>query len=157
MTFTREFVEKEYNNRALVPTHAEYFARWEKDSQFVRETLPAHLDLPYGPHARQRMDLFSAGKSARGTLMFIHGGYWRSLHKDMFSWLAAAWAAAGVNVAMPSYRVAPEVRIDDIVDDIIGAMNWLAENGARYGVPMDRLVVSGHSAGGHLTAALFAA
>ncbi|HEY2628457.1 MAG TPA: alpha/beta hydrolase, partial [Usitatibacter sp.] len=104
----------------------------------------------------QRIDLFSAGKSARGTLMFIHGGYWRSLHKDMFSWLAAAWAAAGVNVAMPSYRVAPEVRIDDIVDDIVDATNWLAENGTRYGVPLDRLVVSGHSAGGHLTAALFA-
>jgi arylformamidase len=156
VTFTREFVEKEYNNRAMVPTHPEYFARWEKDSQFVRETLPGHLDLAYGPHARHRMDLFSAGKSARGTLVFIHGGYWRSLDKNMFSWLAAAWAAAGVNVAMPAYRMAPEVRIDAIVDDIIDATNWLAENGARYGVRTDRMVVSGHSAGGHLTAALFA-
>ena len=157
MTYTREFVEKEYNNRALVPHHAEYFARWEKDSNFVRETLPGHLDLAYGPHARQRMDLFSAGKSARGTLIFIHGGYWRSLDKNMFSWLAAAWVAAGVNIAMPNYRLAPEVRIDHIVDDIIAATNWLAADGARYGVPADRLVVSGHSAGGHLTAALFAA
>ena len=157
MTYSKEFVEREYNNRALVPEHAGYFARWEKDSQFVRETLPAHLDLAYGPHPRHRIDLFSAGKSARGTLMFIHGGYWRSLDKSMFSWLAASWAAAGVNVAMPSYRFAPEARIDDIVDDIIEATNWLAANGARHGVPCDRLVVSGHSAGGHLTAALFAA
>lgn len=156
MSYTREFVEREYNNRALVTEHPSYFARWEKDSAFVRETLPAHLDIAYGPHPRQRIDLFSAGK-ARGTLMFIHGGYWRSLDKNMFSWLAASWVAAGVNVAMPNYRLTPEVRIDDIVDDIIEATNWLAANGARHGVPADRLVVSGHSAGGHLTAALFAA
>ena len=153
---TAEFVEREYNNRALVPDHGAYFARWEKDSAFVRETLAAHLDLAYGPHPRHRIDLFPAGK-ARGTLMFMHGGYWRSLDKNMFSWLAASWVAAGVSVAMPSYRLAPEVRIDDIVDDAIAAANWLAANGARYGMAVDRLVVSGHSAGGHLTAALFAA
>jgi arylformamidase len=156
VSYTREFVEKQYNNRALVPAHAEYFARWEKDSNFVRETLPGHLDIAYGPHARNRVDLFSAGKSARGTLIFIHGGYWRSLDKNMFTWLAAAWVAAGVNIAMLNYRLAPEVRIDHIVDDIVQATNWLAANGGRYGVPADRLVVSGHSAGGHLTAALFA-
>ena len=157
MTFAKEFVEREYNNRALVPAHPAYFARWEKDSGFVRETLPAHLDLPYGPHPRQKIDLFPAGPGARGTLMFIHGGYWRSLDKNMFSWLAASWVAAGVHVAMPSYRFAPEVRIDAIVDDIIDATNWLAAHGKAHGVPADRLVVSGHSAGGHLTAALFAA
>ena len=153
---TAEFVEREYNNRALVPDHPAYFARWEKDSAFVRETLPARLDLAYGPHPRHRIDLFPAGK-ARGTLVFIHGGYWRSLDKSMFSWLAASWVAAGVSVAMPSYRLAPEARIDDIVDDIIAATNWLAANGPRHGVTVERLVVSGHSAGGHLTAALFAA
>jgi len=157
VTFSKEFVEREYNNRALVPEHAEYFARWDEDSRFVRETLSAHVDLPYGAHPRHRIDLFSAGSGARGTLMFIHGGYWRSLDKAMFSWLAASWAAAGVNVAMPAYRLAPEARIDDIVDDIIECTNWLAANGARYGVPCERLVVSGHSAGGHLTAALFCA
>jgi len=157
VTFTREFVEREYNNRALVPDHPAYFARWEKDSQFVRETLPAHLDIAYGPHPRHRIDLFPAGPRARGTLMFIHGGYWRSLDKGMFSWLAASWVAAGVNVAMPAYRLAPEVGIEAIVDDIIEAANWLAAHGSAHGVPGDRLVVSGHSAGGHLTAALFAA
>ncbi|HEX4780875.1 MAG TPA: alpha/beta hydrolase [Usitatibacter sp.] len=152
--FTPEFVEREYNNRALVPEHPAFFARWEKDSGFVREVLQPHLDLPYGPHARQRIDVFPA-THARGTLMFIHGGYWRSLDKSMFSWLAASWVAAGVSVAMPNYRLAPEVGIARIVDDIIDATNWLALNGAKYGAPPP-FVVSGHSAGGHLTAALFA-
>lgn len=156
-THDAEFVEREYNNRALVPSHPEYFARWERDSGFVRETLPAVLDVAYGPDARHRFDLFPAGRGARGTLVFIHGGYWRSLDKSMFSWLAAAWNAAGVHVAMPNYRLAPAVRIDAIVDDVIAATNWLFAEGPKHGIAMDRVVVSGHSAGGHLAAALFAA
>src|SRR5881396_3544524 len=103
----KDFVEREYNNRALVPDHPAFFARWERDSQFVRATLPAVLDLPYGPDPRQRIDLFPAAKS-RDTLVFIHGGYWRTLDKSMFSWLAASYVAAGVNVAMPNYRFAPQ-------------------------------------------------
>jgi arylformamidase len=151
-----EFVEHEYNNRALVPEHGEYFARWQRDSEFVRATLMGAIDLPYGRDARHRIDLFSAGPKARGTLVFIHGGYWRSLDKNMFSWLAASWNAAGINVALPNYRLAPSVRIDDIVDDVIAAMNWLFANGFKHGVATDRVVVGGHSAGGHLTGALFA-
>ena len=88
-----EFVEREYNNRALVAEHPAFFARWEKDSQFVRATLPCELDLAYGPDPRHRIDLFPAA-NPRGTLVFIHGGYWRTLDKSMFSWLAASWGAA---------------------------------------------------------------
>ena len=150
-----EFIEREYNNRALVPEHPAFFLRWDKDSAFVRETLPCELDLPYGPDPLQRIDLFPAAK-ARGTLVFIHGGYWRSLDKAMFSWLAASWVAAGVNVAMPNYRLCPAVRIDETIDDVIAAVNWLALNGVKYAISTERMVVSGHSAGGHLTAALFA-
>jgi arylformamidase len=150
------WVEREYNNRRLVPDHPAYFARWEADSAFVRGTLPCALDLAYGPDERHRLDLFPAAR-ARGTLLFIHGGYWRSLDKGMFSWLAAAWVAAGVNVALMNYRLAPAVRIDDIVDDVVRGANWLFEHGPAHGVAMERDVVSGHSAGGHLTAALLAA
>jgi arylformamidase len=102
------------------------------------------------------VDIFPA-KDARGTLVFIHGGYWRSLDKSMFSWLAAPWVAAGMNVALPNYRLCPSVRIEDIVADVLGAMHWLFEAGPRHGLEMGRVVVSGHSAGGHLVAALFAA
>ena len=154
--FTAEFVEREYNNRALVPEHPAFFARWERDSKFVRETLPCTLDLPYGPDALHRVDLFRAA-DPRGTLVFIHGGYWRSLDKSMFSWLASPWVAAGINVAMPNYRLCPAVRIEDIVDDALAAVNWLFESAGRNEFSMERVVVSGHSAGGHLTAALFAA
>ena len=150
------WVEREYNNRKLVPDHPAYFARWERDSDFVRRTLACTLDLAYGPDPRHRLDLFPAA-NARGTLVFIHGGYWRSLDKSMFSWLAAPWVAAGVNVAMPNYRFAPAVRIEAIVDDAIAATHWLFENAPSHGVSMHRVVISGHSAGGHLAAAIMAA
>jgi len=151
-----QFVEREYNNRAMVPEHPAIFARWEKDSQFVRASLRGHVDIPYGNDARHRIDIFPA-ENARGLLVFIHGGYWRSLDKSMFSWLAASWVAAGVSVAAPNYRLAPSVAIDAIVDDAIAAMNFLVRKGPSYGVSSDRIVVSGHSAGGHLAAALLAA
>jgi arylformamidase len=152
---TADFVEREYNNRKLVPQHPAYFTRWEKDSAFVRETLTSDLEIRYGPDPRHRIDLFPAPK-ARGTLLFLHGGYWRALDKSVFSWLAASWAAAGVNVAMPNYRLAPHATIEEIVGDAIAATNWLMLNGGKHGVATDRVVVSGHSAGAHLSAALFA-
>ena len=152
---TPDFVEKEYNNRALVPDYLAYFERWRRDSDFVRATLPCVLDQAYGPDPRHRIDLFPAAGAA-ATLVFIHGGYWRSLDKDMFAWLAAPWVAAGFNFATINYRLCPAVRIDEIVDDVVAAMNWLFANASRHGVAMERAVVSGHSAGGHLTAALLA-
>jgi len=151
-----QFVEREYNNRALVPEHAAFFARWEKDSAFVRSTLAgARIDVAYGEDPRQRVDFFPA-PNARGLLVFIHGGYWRSLDKSMFSWIASSWAAAGIGVALPNYRLAPAVGIEAIVGDAIAAVNFIARKGPAYGVPADRIVVSGHSAGGHLAAALLA-
>jgi arylformamidase len=154
---TPEFVEREYNNRALVKDHQRYFDRWQRDSEFVRATLPGRLDLPYGSDPRHRIDLFPAGPRSLGTLVFIHGGYWRSLDKDMFAWIAAAWNAAGVGVALPRYRLAPAVSIEAIVEDAIAATNWLFANGAQHGMNVERVVLSGHSAGGHLTAAVMAA
>ena len=150
------WVEREYNNRELVPEHTQYFTRWEKDSEYVRQTLPGRLDLAYGPDPRQRVDLFPARGSDR-LLVFIHGGYWRSLDKRMFAWLAPAWVAEGVSVALVNYRLCPAVRIPDIVDDAVAALNWIAVNAPVHGTGAGRMVLSGHSAGGHLVGALFAA
>jgi arylformamidase len=152
----RDFVEREYNNRALVPEHPQFFARWERDSAFVRSTVPGHLDLAYGPDPRHRLDIFPA-PSPRGALVFIHGGYWRSLDKDLFSWIAAPFTAAGIGVALPRYRLCPAVTIEAVVDDAVAAVNWLFANGRDHGLPMERVVPSGWSAGGHLAAAVLAA
>lgn len=150
------WVEREYNNRALVPEHLQFFERWEKDSDRVRETLPGRLDLPYGPDQRHRVDLFPAKGSDR-LLVFIHGGYWRGLDKRMFAWIAPAWVEQGVSVALVNYRLCPSVRIADIVDDAIAAMNWIAINAPVHGAGAGRIVLAGHSAGAHLVGAVFAA
>ena len=152
----RNFVEREYDNRALVPEHPRYFERWERDSEYVRATLPAHLDLAYGPDPRQRLDVFPAWES-RGTLVFVHGGYWRSLDKDLFSWIAAPFVAAGIGVVLPRYRFVPAASIEDAVADAIDAAGWTFENGPALGLSLDRVVLSGWSAGAHLAASVFAA
>jgi len=153
---TPAWVEREYNNRDLVPDHPAYFTRWEQDSEYVRRTLPGRLDLPYGPDPRHRIDLFPARGSDR-LLVFFHGGYWRGLDKRMFAWLAPPWVAEGVSVALVNYRLCPAVRIPDIVDDAIAALNWIAIHAPVHGAGAARIVASGHSAGGHLVGAIFAA
>lgn len=152
---TPAWVEREYNNRELVPGHLQFFERWDTDSEFVRRTLPGRRDLPYGPDARHRIDLFPA-KGADRLLVFVHGGYWRGLDKRMFAWLAPSWVAEGVSVALVNYRLCPAVRIADIVDDAMAALNWIAVNAPVHGAGAGRIVLAGHSAGGHLVAALLA-
>jgi arylformamidase len=148
----RDWVEREYNNRERVPDHPAIFSRWEKDSAFVRGTLPGTPDIAYGPHERHRYDLFPAAGSDR-LLVFFHGGYWRALDKRFFSWIAPSYVAAGASVAVVNYRLCPEVGIGDIVDDAIAATNAIAARAAAA----RRIVFAGHSAGGHLVGALFTA
>jgi arylformamidase len=156
--WTAEFVEREYDNRAAVPGHPAIFARWERDSEFARRTLAGELGLAYGTDPRQRIDLFAA-RSPRGFLAFIHGGYWRTLDRSMFAWLAPSYVAAGVSVALVGYRLCPQVTLGEIVEDTIAATNWMfADARCRAaGAGTAPMVLTGHSAGGHLVAALFAA
>lgn len=153
---TSEWVEREYNNRNLVPEHPGIFQRWEEDSEHVRTTRRGRLDLPYGPDRRHRIDIFPA-RGADRLLVFFHGGYWRGLDKRMFAWLAPAWASEGVSLALVNYRLCPAVRIADIVEDAIAAVNWAMANAAAHGAESRRVVLAGHSAGGHLIAAVMAA
>jgi len=150
-------LEREYNNRALVPDHAEYFARWAQGSEHARRTMTCHLDQRYGDMPGETLDLFPARKGDGTCMMFIHGGYWRSLDKRDFSFLAPTWVDAGVSLAVVNYDLCPAVTIDEIVRQMLRASRWLWLNAEAYGMDQDRLYVSGHSAGGHLTAMLMCA
>lgn len=148
-------LEREYNNRALVPEHPAIFERWRNASAAFRAQADAELDLRYGSAERHRLDLFRA-PNARGTVVFIHGGYWRSLDKSDFSFVAAPFVANGLSVAAFNYRLCPGISVADVVADCQDALAWLLANGAQHGVPVDRIALTGHSAGGHLVAMLFA-
>jgi arylformamidase len=146
--------EAQYNPRLLVPDAARIYASWPQDSARVRDELPHEANVAYGPHPREIMDVFHA-KDARGALIFIHGGYWRMFSKDEYSFIAEGPVKAGITVAMPSYPLCPEVTVDDISASMRRAVVtlWRDHLGAAE---RSKLVVSGHSAGGYLTAAMFA-
>jgi len=150
-------LSKLYNNRELVPDHPVYFARWAEGSQRARSTMTSHLDLRYGDAPGETIDLFPARKGDGSCMMFIHGGYWRSLDKKDFSFLAPAFVGAGISLAVVNYDLCPKVSIEEIVRQMLRASRWLWLHAEDYGMDQDRLYVSGHSAGGHLAAMLMCA
>jgi arylformamidase len=148
-------LEREYNNRAMVPEHPAIFDRWRRQSADVRAHADCTIDLAYGLHPRHRLDVFRVSQ-AIGTVVFIHGGYWRSLDKSDFSFIAGPMMSLGLSVAAINYRLCPEVALSDIIDDCSSALDWLADQGAVHGLNLSRVALAGHSAGGHLVASLFA-
>jgi arylformamidase len=153
----KALLTKYYNNRELVPDHPHYFSRWQEGSTRARQGLKSHLDLRYGDMPGETIDLFPAKNGDGRCMMFIHGGYWRSLDKKDFSFLAPAWVDSGVTLAVVNYDLCPKVAMDEIVRQMLRASRWLWLNSEKYGIDRDRLYVSGHSAGGHLTAMLMCA
>jgi len=143
--------ETEYDNRARVREHPQIFARWATDSESYRARLSAarQARMSYGPTAREIIDLFDVRPDAP-LAVFIHGGWWRNFEPSLFSHLAAGLNVRGVGVALPGYNLCPQVSIADIVEQMRRALLDLWH---RYG---KRMLVLGHSAGGHLTAALLA-
>ena len=155
--FDKNLLAREYNNRALVSDHPQYFARWAESSSRARRTMTGYLDRRYGDMPGETLDLFPARKGDGTCMMFIHGGYWRSLDKHDFSFLAPAWVDAGVSLAIVNYDLCPSVTMDEIVRQMLRASRWLWLNAEQYGMDQDRLYVSGHSAGGHLAAMMMCA
>ncbi|MBL4766696.1 MAG: alpha/beta hydrolase [Rhodobacteraceae bacterium] len=106
----------------------------------------AQLGISYGDGERLAFDLFMPEGAPKGTMFFIHGGYWLALDRSYFSHLAAGALAHGWAVAMPSYDLCPDVRIADITRQIALALEVVAAQ------TVGPIAVTGHSAGGHLSA-----
>jgi arylformamidase len=139
--------EVEYNNRARVPENPVLMAGWARDAAAYREKH-APRTTSYGPGARNQIDFF-AGDNKGPIVVFIHGGYWQALDNSFFSHLAGGLNAHGIDVAIPGYDLCPQVTVEDIVTQMRMASRELA----RLGRP---LVISGHSAGGHLAGCMLA-
>lgn len=141
-----------YNPRLVVADYQEIFDRWERESEQARARLDCYLDVPYGPTHAETIDIFLSQGRSQGLLIYIHGGYWRSLDKKRFSFVAPALVRQGITVAVPNYALCPAVQVEDIVMQMVQACAWLYRNGGNFGAPSGRLSVCGHSAGGHLAA-----
>jgi arylformamidase len=149
-------LDAQYNLRALVPEHPQYFQRWAEASTEARDVLEYHLDLDYGDHPKEKLDYFPAPNSGAPILAFIHGGYWQALDKGDFSYLAPPWIERGVSFASINYPLAPEATIPEIVESCRSAVMWLYHNANELGGERRLIVVAGHSAGGHLATLLLA-
>jgi arylformamidase len=147
-------LEKEYDNRARVPAHGAIMAGWERDAADYRaQSATRHRVIRYGETPRQMIDLFMPEKPRPGAMpvLFIHGGYWQMLQPSLFSHLAKGLNAHGVTVGIAGYDLCPDVSISQINEQMIKAAVALFRD------QQSRIVVSGHSAGGHLAACLAAA
>ena len=148
--------EAEYNNRIRISEYPAIIARWKATSAVARQAAGAglaeiaELDRPYGPGERQRYDLYRAGDRAAPLIVYIHGGYWQLGSRQDTAFVARAFNAAGIDIALPSYSLCPDVSVMQIIDELRRCL------AALWTATRKRPVVAGHSAGGHLTAAMLA-
>jgi arylformamidase len=149
--YDRQQLDAQYNLRARHPDFQHYFDWWERESGRVRKALQCRTDLAYGPSPGQKLDAFPARKPGSPLQAFFHGGYWQGLDKGLFSYPAEPLLAAGAAYVSVNYDLAPAVSLDQIVAQCRAAVEWCHDNAAGLNADPERLFVSGHSAGGHLT------
>ncbi|MBE1205316.1 alpha/beta hydrolase [Aminobacter carboxidus] len=143
-----------YTNGANIAGGDRWPAAWVEPAQSFRDTLSAtdraQLDIGYGDKPRNRLDLFLPEGTPKGLVVFVHGGYWMALDKSYWSHLAKGSVDLGYAVAMPSYTLCPEVRIGNIVREVGAAI------GKAAGLVEGPIMLTGHSAGGHLVSRMVA-
>ena len=151
-----EWLDAQYNNRARIPEHRDILREWDERSHHARASLACTLDLAYGPLASERLDVFAPRAPGAPVLVYVHGGYWRALDKRDQSFVAPPFVAAGAMVVVTNYALCPAASIEEIVRQQRAALAWTWRHAAEHGGDPARIVVAGHSAGGHLAAMMLA-
>ncbi|GGX34191.1 esterase [Pigmentiphaga litoralis] len=154
---TPEYFEAHYNTRLRVPEFHAIQAHWAEASVEARHRQPRMRTLAYGDQPGETLDFFPAESADAPLFVFMHGGYWRALNKSDFSWVAPELVRQGVSVAVVDYALAPAHPIEGIVRQMLAAHAWMYRHADSLRIDRERIVTSGHSAGGHLTAMMIAA
>ncbi|WP_374673731.1 alpha/beta hydrolase [Ideonella sp.] len=147
------WLDAEYNARAAIADHPAIFERWRAASGLARSQLPCELDVAYGADPAERLDVFPAGDGAP-VLVFVHGGYWRSLDKADHRFIAPSFVADGAAVVLPNYSLCPAASIEQIAVQTARAVAWVLQHIREFGGDPSRVALAGHSAGAHLVAML---
>lgn len=156
MHYDQVILDAEYNNLAKVPDSQNYLQRWVEQSQITRQTLPAYLNIAYGSQPEETLDIFPADVPHAPIQVFFHGGYWKALHKDDFSFVANGLQPAGITTIVVNYGLIPSIRMATLIQQCRAALVWIWRNAAKYGADPQRISIFGHSAGGHIVAMLLA-
>jgi arylformamidase len=150
--FRQDELEYQYNPRESVPEYPALAKKRGEASRKVRSTLKSWLNVLYGNSPREILDIYPADRPEGPVLVYIHGGYWRSGSKDENCNFAPTFVERGATVVLVEYDLCPSVTVTDIVRQTRASIAWVHRNIIRYGGNPSKLYVSGHSAGGHLTA-----
>lgn len=149
-------LDAQYNNRARFPNYREHFQSWQHWSEVTRAGTRAIIDVPFGPTPEEKIDIFPADQKGAPIYVFIHGGYWYSLDKSDYSYIADGMKPHGFATVVNNFILAPHGTMDQIMHQNRAALAWLWQHAAEFGGDRDRIYVAGHSAGGHLAAMLLA-
>lgn len=148
----RAALDAAYNNTRAIPDFPETLARFQARSIALYETASCRRDIAYGPLPRQRFDWFSCGEKDAPVFIFIHGGYWQNCTKEDFAFVAKGPLGHGFDVVLAEYTLAPTASMTSIVAEIRRLLDYLAADALKLHGGGRQVCLSGHSAGGHLTA-----
>ncbi len=156
--FSQEQLDWQYNNRERVPTSVDIMKAYAERGEAFIKTAPHVFDLSFGDTPAEVVDVYPASNGAENTpvLIYFHGGYWFSRHKDDFRFIPEGFAPAGAMVVVVNYALIPDVDMAELIRQSRAAVAWTYQNAATYGGDPDQLYIAGHSAGGHITAMMFA-
>ena len=149
-------LEKGYNVRLLVDDFDGLIEKWSKWSEDFRANADSSLNCQYGDGEKDKLDIFRCGKPNAPLFIFIHGGYWQRGDKSIYSFVANSFVNSGIDVALIGYQLCPGATMTNIVDKIREAIVWIWNNADEYSISKNRINVSGHSAGGHITGMVLA-
>ncbi len=153
--YDQETLDLEYDMRRRCPHFVETFAQMEVHNDRVVKNFECSLDVAFGDQPGEKLDIWP-GRGNSPLLLFIHGGYWKAFDKDMFRFIAERFVEAGAAVVLNNYDLCPNVTMDEITRQNRAAFAWIYKNARSIGADPNRIHVTGHSAGGHLTAMLLA-
>ena len=122
------------------------------DAMVPEDGYEHEAGIAYGSASRQKLDVYQpeAAGSSRPVVVFFYGGSWKRGNRGSYRFVGEAFAARGYIAIVPDYRLYPEVRFPDFVEDGARAVAWVHENIRDYGGDPDRIVLAGHSAGAHI-------
>ena len=147
---TVEELDKQYLPGLRIPDAAAIRARWIPDNERMGKL--ARRNVAYGPTRDEFADIFPAANQGAPIHVFLHGGYWRANAPKDFYFVVERLVEDGFCVVIPNYSLCPKVTLDEIVRQMRACLKWVHQSGASFGGDPGNVTVSGHSAGGHLTA-----